>query len=222
MGQFLRLFCSSLLVLGQSVDQPKQSVDPNAEQPNQCIEPTALQSELIADQHAASHPSEPALQPGDVVTVDGTDYVIYPNEVRGGGDINWITCNPGNIRSGESYGAYAGKKYHSKRSGAFAIFPDEATGLKAIVTLLHGYGHVTIEGAMCKYAPKGDHNDPVAYARYVAKHLEVPVDTYVDTLTAGQMATFADRIKHFEGAKTGSIYTRDDPKLPEQVRRRLH
>ena len=163
----------------------------------------------------------PPLQPGDVVSIGGKNYIIFDDEVREGGSCAWRGRNPGNIRSGGKYGAIAGKKHKCGKSGEFAIFPDEATGLAAITQVVKGYGHVTVKAAMAKYAPASDGNDPVAYAKSVAKKMGVSVDDYVDALTEDQLNKFAEGIKTFEGWKEGTSFKRDDPKLPEEIRSRL-
>jgi hypothetical protein len=162
------------------------------------------------------------LQPGDTLTVGNKKYVIYPDEVRSGGTVAWVCRNPGNIRSGEKYGAYKGKSFQTKSVGAFAIFPDEETGMRAIISVLKGYGHVTVAQAMHKYAPSGDGvNNPDKYGRTVAKGIGVDVGTYVDTLNDTQLQAFAAQIKIVEGWQEGDPVPRDSPKLPEELRQRL-
>jgi hypothetical protein len=162
------------------------------------------------------------LAPGDVAIVGGKKYVIYPDEIRQGGTVSWVARNPGNIRSGERYGAYKGKKFTTESVGAFAIFPDEATGHAAILKLLKDYGHITVLDTMKKYAPKGDgKNDPVAYAKTVAKRVGATIDTYLDELSAAQLQSFADQIKAVEGWKVGNSFARDDANLPDEIKQRL-
>lgn len=152
----------------------------------------------------------------------GKTYIIFADEVRQGGSCAWIGRNPGNIRFGDKYGAIAGKQHKCGSSGMFAIFPDEATGMAAIPKVLKDFGHVTVKQAMGRYAPKGDgSNDPEAYARSVARKMKVTVDTYVDTLSDAQLETFAEAIKTVEGWIVGNAFTKKDPKLPEDIRRRL-
>jgi putative peptidoglycan binding protein len=174
----------------------------------------------------SEQPAQPAAptvaDPGQEVFAGGKRYIIYPDEVRSDGTISWRARNPGNIRSGEKYGAYAGKKANTKSAGSFAVFPDEQTGFEAIKAVLKGYGNVTVAKAMSKYAPAGDgDNDPDRYARSVAKDMGVPVDTNVQTLDDAQMETFAEAIKKVEGWKEGTTYALDDPKLPAEVRKAI-
>ncbi|MEP7229794.1 MAG: DUF4157 domain-containing protein [Ginsengibacter sp.] len=168
------------------------------------------------------HWAHGTLVQGDVVKVNGHKYVIYDDEVRTGGSVSWNTRNPGNIRSGDKYGAIPGKKYHTDSVGDFALFPDETTATMGIISVLAGYGHVTIGQAMKKYAPVGDAgNDPDKYARSVARTLGADVNTFVDTLSDEQMAIFASEIKRVEGWIPGKAFSRDDANLPEEIRKRL-
>jgi hypothetical protein len=117
------------------------------------------------------------LQPGDVVysgepliRCEGqVATVIYAGEFRTGGTIAWICNNPGNIRDGSKYGAIKGKQLTLSKLGSYAIFPDETTGLNAVVAVLKVYGRVTINQAMHKYAPAKDgSNKPDQYAATIA------------------------------------------------------
>jgi len=170
--------------------------------------------------HQASDHAVTAMDPGLEVLAGGKRHIIFPDEVRADGTISWRARNPGNIRSGDRYGAYPGKKANTKSSGSFAVFPDEQTGFEAIKQVLRGYGHITVAKAMNKYAPAGDGaNDPDAYARSVAKEMGVSVDTYVDALDDSQMDIFATAIKRVEGWSEGTTYALDDPSLPAEVQK---
>lgn len=173
---------------------------------------------VSGDQPAAAVTA--AADPGLEVFTNGKRYIIFEDEVRSDGTISWRARNPGNIRSGDKYGAYPGKKANTKSAGSFAVFPDEGTGFEAIKTVLKGYGNVTVAKAMSKYAPAGDGaNDPDAYARKVAKDMGVPVTTSVQDLDDTQMQTFAEAIKHVEGWHEGTTYALDDANLPEAVKK---
>jgi hypothetical protein len=163
-----------------------------------------------------------AVDPGLEVKVGKTRYVIHADEVRTGGSVAWRGRNPGNIRDGERFGAYPGKKVTTTTSGSFAVFPDEETGFEAIKLVLKGYGHITVTDTMKKYAPEGDGaNDPVAYAENVAKAMGVPAETYIDTLDDDQLEVFATAIKRFEGWVVGTIYALDDDSLPAEVKKAI-
>jgi hypothetical protein len=156
--------------------------------------------------------------PGDVVKADGKKYVIYPDEVRSGGTVAWVCRNPGAIRDGDKYGAYKGKKYQTNQAGAFAIFPTVTLGLKAVVSVLKGYGAVSIIQAMNKYAPKKDGNDPDKYAKILADGLKVGVDTMLGSVDLNRMA---ELITGVETEKEGERYMLYDDRLPKEVRIRL-
>ena len=168
------------------------------------------------------------LAPGDFVVVEGyanRKYVVYDDEVRArgaGGTVAWLCRNPGNIRNGDHLGAFPGKRYFTEDVGNFAIFPDEDTGLAAIKSVLHSYGHLTVSQAMNKYAPRGDAgNNPDQYSREVANQMGVTVHTFVDTLSDDQMDTFSLAIRRVEGWVEGTTFARDDPALPYVIRARL-
>jgi hypothetical protein len=166
--------------------------------------------------------SRAPLLEGDVVSINSNKYVIYNDEVRTGGSVSWVARNPGNIRMGDRFGAIPGKKYHTSSVGDFAIFPDETTGMIAIILVLQRFGHVTVSKAMDKYAPASDAgNDPDKYARIVAQRVGVGVGTFIDTFSDEQLAIFAEQIKAVEGWVPGTAYSRDDATLPIEVRRRL-
>lgn len=170
----------------------------------------------------APAPATTVADPGLEVFAGGKRYIIFEDEVRSDGTISWRARNPGNIRSGDKYGAYPGKKANTKSAGSFAVFPDEQTGFEAIKAVLKGYGNVTVAKAMSKYAPAGDgDNDPDRYARSVAKDMGVSVDTNVQDLDDAQMETFAEAIKKVEGWKEGTTYSLDDPKLPVEVQKAI-
>jgi hypothetical protein len=172
---------------------------------------------------APVHPGPSVFNPGVSLITHGHQYVIYSDEVRRDGSVAWLGRNPGNIRNGDAYGAYSGKKVSAGRNGTFAVFPDEATGFEAIKAVLRGYGHVTIAQAMGRYAPAGDGgNDPAGYARTVAGRMGVQVGAFVDTLSESQLTTFALAIKQAEGWLEGTSYRLDDASLPTEVIKAIH
>ncbi len=171
-------------------------------------------------QEGSDRPTVAAADPGLEVMAGGRRYIIFPDEVRTGGTISWRARNPGNIRYGDRYGAYPGKKANTQSAGSFAVFPDEQTAFEAIKQVLRGFGHVTVAKAMDKYAPAADGaNDPAAYARSVAKEMGVAVNTFVDGLNDSQMDIFATAVKRVEGWTAGTTYALDDPALPAEVQK---
>ncbi|NJR44139.1 hypothetical protein HC761_01425 [bacterium] len=76
-------------------------------------------------------------------------------ETRSGGSLAWRNNNPGNIR----YGDFARRNGAvGEGPGGFAIFPDRATGERAITTLLQGssYRNLSILNAISRYAPPSE------------------------------------------------------------------
>ncbi len=170
-------------------------------------------------------------QPGDVVYGVGERIVrgnytvacvIYPDEVRTGGTVAWITRNPGNIRLGEKYGAYKGKKLTVNKVGSYAIFPDAGTGLMAIVKILRGYGRVTLRQAIEKYAPRSDGNDPVAYTAAVVRGTKYKETDLLTAMSDEQLLRMADVMSgEVERTQAGTTWARDSYDLPPGLRPRL-
>ncbi|PWB83465.1 MAG: hypothetical protein C3F11_06470 [Methylocystaceae bacterium] len=134
--------------------------------------------------------------------------IVYKDEngsewVREGGSRSWRNFNPGNISKGsfaDSCGAIGG-------DARFAIFPDEHTGLDAIVSLFgsRSYRDLTLEAAIFRYAPPPE-NDSAAYARAVAAKVGVDRSTPVRSLSSGQLQSLAQAIKSHEGWTAGREY----------------
>ncbi|AHX16198.1 hypothetical protein CH75_06535 [Dyella jiangningensis] len=92
--------------------------------------------------------------------------------------------NPGNIE----YGQYAISKGATGSDGRFAIFPDDATGLKALNDLAVGYGKKgisTVNDFFARYAPSKENNTS-AYAAQVSQALGVNPSDQIDL---GDVAT---------------------------------
>jgi hypothetical protein len=149
-------------------------------------------------------PGPPKPAPSQTPPTAGS-YVVYPNEVRGGGTRAWRNNNPGNIRSGD----FTRKNGAIGQSGGFAVFPNEATGMRAIVTLLKrpSYQRLTIREAIKRYAPAADHNDPAAYTRFVQKETGLNPDLPVRGLSDTDLHAMARAIRKVEGWRPGTIYT---------------
>jgi hypothetical protein len=148
--------------------------------------------------------------------------VIYPDEVRTGGTVAWITRNPGNIREGEKYGAYKGKKLYVNKVGGYAIFPDAATGLLAMVKVLRAYGALTIRQAIYKYAPEKDGNDPAAYLATVIRGTKFSESSILTSMSDEQLQRMADVMSgEVERTQEGTPWARDSYDLPPGLRPRL-
>lgn len=104
--------------------------------------------------------------------------------------------NPGNLR----YTDFTKAMGAIGTDGQFAVFPDKATGLKAMDSLLstEKYAGQTIAGAMGLYSPASE-NNTARLAESVAKAVGVPVDTPVSSLNAAQRAAMIGAITRNEG-----------------------
>jgi len=120
---------------------------------------------------------------------------------RSGGSAAWRNNNPGNIRKSQiaySFGAIG-------ETESWAVFPDEETGLNAIVKLLRSknYNKLTIQAAIHRWAPFADGNDPVGYSKKVSKMTGLPANARINTLTDDELRNVANAIKVVEGWKVG-------------------
>lgn len=130
-------------------------------------------------------------------------------EVRSGGSISWRTNNPGNLiqgpfaRSQGSIGSYSGQGH------TFAVFPDEATGQRALVTRLQTppFSGYTLDYAIEVYAPPAS-NPTAAYQSFVRNQLSVSGSTTLGSLTPQQIERLAAAIRGFEGWQPGVIMYR--------------
>lgn len=123
----------------------------------------------------------------------------------GSGSRSWRNNNPGNIKFGE-YAKSVGATGQDDKG--FAVFPDYATGRKAQEKLLfdsEGYRHKTLAGAIAKWAPASDGNDPNSYAADLAKAAGVDVGTRMETMTPEQRTAILDAMQKREGWKPGSV-----------------
>lgn len=120
---------------------------------------------------------------------------------RSGGSVAWRNNNPGNIRkskSAYSFGAIG-------ETDKWAVFPDEETGLNAIVKLLRSknYNNLSVAGAIHRWAPSSDGNNPERYARKVSKMTGLPADAKINSLTDSDLQKVANAIKVIEGWNVG-------------------
>jgi hypothetical protein len=124
----------------------------------------------------------------------------YGNEILVGGDRNWRNNNPGNLEAGEFAGGHGGLG----TDGRFAIFPDRATGLSALVALLsvEPYISLTLEGAMIRYAPPSE-NDTESYLRFIEK-----LTNLVRSVSMGSLSE-ADRANSPRPSEATKAATRD-------------
>jgi hypothetical protein len=130
-------------------------------------------------------------------------------QVRTGGSLAWRGNNPGNIE----YGPFAIQHGAIGSSGRFAVFPDEATGGSALVSLLKTdrYQYGTLSDAIAAYAPPSE-NDTSAYVNAVSKALGVDAAQPMSSLTDKQLGQFAGAIKQHEGWSVGDVQQHPPPR----------
>ena len=116
-----------------------------------------------------------------------------------GGARNERNNNPGNMKYGPNaikWGATG------KDSGGFAIFPSMAVGFQAMQNLLGQYGSQgtdTVSGIVSRWAPAKDHNNPVAYANFVAKQMGVTTSQRLNMSDASTRERMASAMSRYEG-----------------------
>lgn len=134
---------------------------------------------------------------------NATIYVLSNGEKikRSGGSASWRNNNPGNIRKSK-FALNNGAVGETKN---WAVFPDETTGLKAMVKLLrtNNYKNLSIQGAINRWAPSSDNNNPVKYANSVAKWSGFSVETQLNTLSDDDLMRIARAMQRFEGWNVG-------------------
>ncbi len=120
---------------------------------------------------------------------------------RSGGTRAWRNNNPGCLR----YSAFTEKQGAIGEAGGFAVFPDEATGMRAIGALLQSdkYKNLTISQAIFKYAPPHE-NDTDGYNTSLRKITGLPVTTKLSALNEDQLMRVAHAIRTVEGWRPGT------------------
>ncbi len=124
-----------------------------------------------------------------------------PGGERHGGSRSWRNNNPGNIE----YGAFAREHGASGSDGRFAIFPDEAAGIRAQRALLFehpNYRNSTIRQAISRWAPASE-NNTAAYAAGIAGGTGVTEHTQLSDLTPEQQERFLATMRRIEGWRPG-------------------
>jgi len=120
---------------------------------------------------------------------------------RSGGTRAWRNNNPGNMINSD----FARKHGAIGTAGGFAVFPDEATGMKAVKTLLRSssYINLSIREAIHKWAPAADNNDPKKYTNMVQKYTGLAPDKKIKSLNDNELEKVANAIRKVEGWNTG-------------------
>jgi hypothetical protein len=128
------------------------------------------------------------------------------------GSTAWRNNNPGNITCGGGlmFGAIA-------CNGRFLVFPDEDTGMRAIVSLLKTpkYQNArprecpsvptgSLGAAICRWAPPSDNNNTGNYQRTMERKTGIPLNTPLSQLNDVQMQRVSQTIRAFEGWNVGT------------------
>ena len=140
-----------------------------------------------------------AIQSGNDVIFVAYDNTQYKQV---GGTRAWRNNNPGNIRMSD----------FSQRAGAigvaggFAVFPDEATGMRAVKSLLLGnsYKNLTIANAISRYAPPTE-NNTVAYQRSIERLTGLSINRKISDLSDSELDKVVNAIRQIEGWKPGKV-----------------
>lgn len=120
---------------------------------------------------------------------------------RTNGSVAWRNNNPGNIiKSSAAYNLGA-----IGATDKWAVFPDEETGLKAVVRLLRSkiYNNLSIQQAINRWAPSSDGNNPKRYAQRISAMTGVPITEKIKNLTDAVLRQVANAIKIIEGWTPG-------------------
>ncbi len=126
-----------------------------------------------------------------------------------GGSFAWRTNNPGNMAKPGQRIVNTGIGFAQrieKVKTLFLIFPDKATGDAERLRLLKEvYGKNSISEMMERYAPRKDHNDPVAYTDFITKETGIPSTGVVGQLSESQFKALAAAMQKKEGYAPGKI-----------------
>lgn len=127
----------------------------------------------------------------------GNDGNIYE---LSGGSRAWRNNNPGNLEDGKfarNHGAIG-------TDGRFAIFPDAATGFKAMASLLatNSYQKLTIEGAINRYAPPNE-NNVENYLKSIERQTGFLRSTPMNNLSKDNLLNLAKAMAKHEGNMSG-------------------
>jgi RHS repeat-associated protein len=148
----------------------------------------------------------PGASPTGVWTMPNSNsvFIYYSDEKsdeRSSGSRAWRNLNPGNIRR---WSTALG------RAGGFAVFATEEDGLRALKSNLTSstYISLTIIGAVTRWAPPEDGNDPQQYANQIKQWTGLDINRKVSSLSASELDNVANAIKRKEGWSIGKVKIR--------------
>jgi len=135
---------------------------------------------------------------------DGTNYVVYADEIRTGGTLAWRNNNPGNIVAS----AFTRRHGSIGVNRRFAVFPDESMGTEAVGALLRTsrYNASTIAQAIARYAPSFE-NDTPNYIAAVARWTGLDPSRVMSTLDDKELSAVVGAIRRMEGWRAGTTHT---------------
>ncbi len=110
---------------------------------------------------------------------------------------SWKNNNPGNIRATSTMyqlGAIG-------QSNGWCVFASERDGINAMKKLLSSkyYNTLTLRGAIYKWAPAKDNNNPERYTQYVSKSSNVSSDKPMADITDYELEKIVRAMQTFEG-----------------------
>jgi hypothetical protein len=131
----------------------------------------------------------------------GLRYVQFGNNVRVGGSRGWRNYNPGYIRCSDQavyYGAIS-------CDGEFAIFPDDRTGLNALMLWLpQHYPSHTVREALQEQLPPEEAGEGAA--ERIEQQMGLDPETPVKDLSPADLQSIGDACQSEAGRTTGDTY----------------
>lgn len=146
------------------------------------------------------------ISPSEIVNVhfelhDKSTVYITQNgiKIKRGNTIStaWKNNNPGNIRATSimyKLGAIG-------ESNGWCVFASEQDGINAMKKLLlsNGYNGKTLRGAIYKWAPAKDSNNPERYTQFVSKSSDISPDKPMNEMSAYELEKMVRAMQKFEG-----------------------
>jgi hypothetical protein len=209
-----------VLIQRQPVSEPHLS----RRHPGQPLPYHEAIEEMAREQLSGTSPAQPLPQAltrtaaGTAGVHRGVHYRVYETSVRAGGSRAWLNNNPGNL----VYGQLAQANGAIGSDGRFAIFPDDAIGMDALLALLRTgtYQALTVRDAMLRYAPPSE-NKTADYIEFIRRQTGLDPGLRMSDLTDTQLMALTRGIRTFEGWIPGDIYTCNTAAAPDWVRNLL-
>jgi hypothetical protein len=187
----------------------QQVIPDTDDQPVAPVEPAAPDAPTTTPLGSSVTPTAPVAPTAPTAPVSPTTAkvlhkgmtVVIGNQARKKGDANWRNNNPGNIGAGST----AKELGSIGANGRWAIFPDTATGFKAMHDLLMSpaYSTLTAKQAVDKWAPPNENNT----AGYIAQLAKAGLDMNkkYSQFTPAQQQLYQQTVNRIEGGHAGEI-----------------